>query len=216
MRPADAASKRCGSARWRARTRRVRAQPRTSRARYCCSRRRGEPLRYYGRASDNMPADLLSDSLLYIVSYMQRLLVEQPALELVSCADCDQCPGPPRAVSSLAPRRPAAVWRGRPRRRSRSRRRICVADEVCVRTDSSCTRTSLRRGIGPRPEDRPLPRGVHAVRAVGSAQLVVGFVGESGAAAAAAVEAVDDAVLSGRARTTKQARHRRDSSGRGF
>ena len=43
-----AASKRCGSARWRAHTRRVRAQPRTSRARYCCSRRRGEPLRYYG------------------------------------------------------------------------------------------------------------------------------------------------------------------------
>ena len=42
-------SKRCGSARWRARTRRVRAQPRTSRARYCCSRRRGDPLRYYGR-----------------------------------------------------------------------------------------------------------------------------------------------------------------------
>ena len=35
--------------RWRARTRRVRAQPRTSRARYCCSRRRGDPLRYYGR-----------------------------------------------------------------------------------------------------------------------------------------------------------------------
>ena len=60
-----AASKRCGSARWRARTRRVRAQPRTSRARYCCSRRRGEPLRYYGRASDYMPAGLLSDSLLY-------------------------------------------------------------------------------------------------------------------------------------------------------
>ena len=52
----------------------------------------------------------------------------------------------------------------------------CIADEVCVRTDSRCTRTSLRRGIGPRPEDRPLPRGVHAVRAVGSAQLVVGFV----------------------------------------
>ena len=46
-----AASKRCGSARWRARTRRVRAQPRTSRARYCCSRRRGEPLRLR-RASD--------------------------------------------------------------------------------------------------------------------------------------------------------------------
>ena len=45
-----AASKRCGSARWRARTRRVRAQPRTSRARYGCSRRRGDPLRYYGRA----------------------------------------------------------------------------------------------------------------------------------------------------------------------
>ena len=44
-----AASKRCGSARWRARTRRVRAQPRTSRARYCCSRRRGELLRYSGR-----------------------------------------------------------------------------------------------------------------------------------------------------------------------
>ena len=60
-----AASKRCGSARWRARTRRVRAQPRTSRARYCCSRRRGEPLRYYGRASDYMPAGLLRDSLLY-------------------------------------------------------------------------------------------------------------------------------------------------------
>ena len=53
------------AARWRARTRRVRAQPRTSRARYCCSRRRGEPLRYYGRASDYMPAGLLSDSLLY-------------------------------------------------------------------------------------------------------------------------------------------------------
>ena len=35
--------------RWRARTRRVRAQPRTSRARYCCSRRRGELLRYSGR-----------------------------------------------------------------------------------------------------------------------------------------------------------------------
>ena len=33
-----AASKRCGSARWRARTRRVRAQPRTSRARYCSRR----------------------------------------------------------------------------------------------------------------------------------------------------------------------------------
>ena len=112
---------------------------------------------------------------------------------------------------------PAAVRRGRPRR-SRSRRASpsCVADEVCVRKVSRCTRTSLRRGIGPRPEDRPLPRGVHAVRAVGSAQLVVGFVGESGAAAAAAVEAVDDAVLSGRAPTTKQARHSRDASGRGF
>ena len=45
-----------------------------------------------------------------------------------------------------------------------------------MRTDSRCTRTSLRRGIGTRPEDRPLPRGVHAVRTVGSAQLVVGFV----------------------------------------
>ena len=30
-----------------------------------------------------MPADLLSDSLLYIVSYMRRLLVEQQALEHV-------------------------------------------------------------------------------------------------------------------------------------
>ena len=38
-----AASKRCGSARWRARTRRVRAQPRTSRA--CCCSRRFEILR---------------------------------------------------------------------------------------------------------------------------------------------------------------------------
>ena len=35
----------------------------------------------------------------------------------------------------------------------------------------------LRQGIGTRPEDRPaVPRGVHAVRAVGSAQLVIGFV----------------------------------------
>ena len=68
-------------------------------------------------------------------------------------------------------------WKCRRPRRSRSRRRICVADEVCVRTDSSCTRTSLRRGIGPRPEDRPaVPRGVHAVRTVGSTKLVVGFV----------------------------------------
>ena len=41
------------------------------------------------RTSDYMPADLLSDSLLYIVSYMRRLLVEQQALELVPCADCD-------------------------------------------------------------------------------------------------------------------------------
>ena len=39
----DAASKCCGSARWRARTRRVRAQPRTSRA--CCCSRRFEILR---------------------------------------------------------------------------------------------------------------------------------------------------------------------------
>ena len=38
-----AASKCCGSARWRARTRRVRAQPRTSRA--CCCSRRFEILR---------------------------------------------------------------------------------------------------------------------------------------------------------------------------
>jgi hypothetical protein len=38
-----ASSKRCGSARWRARTRRVRAQPRTSRA--CCCSRRFEILR---------------------------------------------------------------------------------------------------------------------------------------------------------------------------
>jgi hypothetical protein len=38
---------------------------------------------------------------------------------------------------------------------------------------------------------------------------------ESGVAAVSLVEAVDDAVLSGRARTTKQARHRRGSSGRG-
>ena len=38
-------------------------------------------------------------------------------------------------------------------------------------------RTPLHRGIGTRPEDRPpVQRGVHAVRAVGSAQLVVGFV----------------------------------------
>ena len=88
---------------------------------------------------------------------MRRLLVEQPALELVPCADCDQYPGLPRSVSSPEPRRPAAVRRGR-QRRSRSRRRICVADEVCVRTDSRCTRTPLRRGIGPRPEDRPARR----------------------------------------------------------
>ena len=40
--------------------------------------------------------------------------------------------------------------------------------------------------------------------------------GESSVAAATAVEVVDDAVLSWRARTTKQARHRSDSSGRGF
>ena len=39
--------------------------------------------------------------------------------------------------------------------------------------------------------------------------------GESGVAAATPVEVVDDAVLSGRAPTTKQARHRRDASGRG-
>ena len=42
--------------------------------------------------------------------------------------------------------------------------------------DSRCTRTSLRRGIGARPEDRPaVPRDVHAVRTEGSAELVVGF-----------------------------------------
>ena len=41
-----------------------------------------------------MQADLLSDSFLYIVSYMRRLLVEQQALEHVPCADCDQCQGP--------------------------------------------------------------------------------------------------------------------------
>ena len=96
---------------------------------------RDEPLRYTTtaaqRASDYMPADLLSDSLLYIlvVSYMRRLLVEQQALEHVPCADCEQYTGHPRGVSRLGPRRPAAVRRGRPRR-SRSRRRICVADEV--------------------------------------------------------------------------------------
>ena len=92
-----------------------------------------------------------------IVTYISRLLVEQPALELVPCADCDQYPGLPRSVSSPEPRRPAAVRRGR-QRRSRSRRRICVADQVCVRTDRRCTRTPLRRGIGPRPEDRPARR----------------------------------------------------------
>ena len=41
------------------------------------------------------------------------------------------------------------------------------------------------------------------------------FVRESGVTAASPVEVVDDAVLSGRTPTTKQARHRRDSSGRG-
>ena len=38
---------------------------------------------------------------------------------------------------------------------------------------------------------------------------------ESGVTAASPVEVVDDAVLSGRTPTTKQARHRRDASGRG-
>ena len=63
-----AASKRCGSARWRARTRRVRAQPRTSRARYCCSRRRGEPLRLRPRLRLTTCRSIcLSDSVLYQV-----------------------------------------------------------------------------------------------------------------------------------------------------
>jgi hypothetical protein len=66
---------------------------------------------------------------------MRRLLVEQQALEHVPCADCEQYTGHPRGVSRLGPRRPAAVRRGRPRR-SRARRRICVADEVCVRTEA--------------------------------------------------------------------------------
>ena len=46
---------------------------------------------------------------------------------------------------------------------------------------------------------------------MGSAQLVVGFVRGERRGAATPVEVVDDAVLSGRAPTTKQARHRRDS-----
>ena len=68
MRPADAA--RGIRALWlcrdgeRARVEFVRSRGR-SRARYCYSRRRGEPSRYYGRASDYMPAGLLRDSLLY-------------------------------------------------------------------------------------------------------------------------------------------------------
>ena len=173
MRPADATSPSAvalpdGE---RARVEFVRSRGRRARATAALVGGRDEPLRYTTtaaqRASDYMPADLLSDSLLYIVSYMRRLLVEQQALEHVPCADCEQYTGHPRGVSRLGPRRPAAVRRGRPRR-SRARRRICVADEVCVRTDSRCTRTPLRRGIGPRPEDRPaVPRGVHAVRTVG-------------------------------------------------
>ena len=110
-------------------------------------------------------------------------------------------------------------WKCRRPRRSRSRRRICVADEVRVRTDGRCSRFHVRRFV------EALTLGQKIVPPFSEASTLSApsearsslsaLYGESGVAAASPVEVVDEAVLSGRTPTTKQARHRRDSSGRG-
>ena len=89
-----------------------------------------------------------------------------------------------------------------------------------MRTDGRSTRFRTRRFVEALALDQKIVqpfREASTLSAPSEARSSLSALyGESGAAAAAAVEAVDDAVLSGRAPTTKQARHSRDASGRGF
>ena len=135
--------------------------------------------------------------------------MEQPELELVPCADCDQCPGLPRSVSSPEPRRPAAVRRGR--------RALDAHRLVASPTRSACARTAaarVRRFVEALALGQKIVhfREASTLSAPSEARSSLSALyGESGVAAATPVEVVDDAVLSGRARTTQPARHHRDS-----
>ena len=89
-----------------------------------------------------------------------------------------------------------------------------------MRTDSRCTRFQaccFVKALALGQKIVPPFREVSTLSAPSEARSSLSALyGESSVAAATAVEVVDDAVLSWRARTTKQARHRSDSSGRGF
>ena len=148
---------------------------------------------------------------------MRRLLVEQQALEHVPCADCDQCQGPraPSQDSSPGGRKLSGVG-ARAAGRALDAHRL-----VASPTRSACARTAaarVRRFVEALALGQKIVhfREASTLSAPSEARSSLSALyGESGVAAASPVEVVDEAVLSGRARTTKQARHRRDSSGRG-
>ena len=88
-----------------------------------------------------------------------------------------------------------------------------------MRTDSRCTRFRACRFVEALALGQKIVhfREASTLSAPSEARSSLSALyGESGVAAASLVEVVDDAVLSGRAPTTKQARHSRDASGRGF
>ena len=86
-----------------------------------------------------------------------------------------------------------------------------------MRTDTRCTRFRACCFVEALALDQkiiPPFREVSSVPSEARSSLSALY-WESGVTAASPVEVVDDAVLSGRTPTTKQARHRRDASGRG-
>ena len=89
-----------------------------------------------------------------------------------------------------------------------------------MRTDSRCSRFHVRRFTEALALDQkivpPFSEASTLSAPSEARSSLSALYGENGVAAASLVEVVDEAVLSGRARTTKQARHRRDASGRGF
>ena len=86
-----------------------------------------------------------------------------------------------------------------------------------MRTDSRCTRCRVRRLVEALALGQKIVLLFHEVSTAPSEarSSLSALDWESGVAAATPVKVVDEAVLSGRTPSNKQARHRRDASGRG-
>ena len=163
-----------------------------------------------------MPADLLSDSLFYSNLHAPALGGTTGA-RARALRRLRSVPGPPRAVSRLEPRRPELSGVG-----ARAAGRALDAHRlVASPTRSACAWTAaarVRRFVEALALGQKIVhfREASTLSAPSEARSSLSALyGERAVAAASPVEVVDEAVLSGRTPTTKQARHRRDSSGRG-